>query len=310
MDLSPRPTPEPEPEHDSTHDSAQAAETPRSRLVLMLAAVVPVALAATAVAGAIGRLDTALFFVGVPTLLALVVGLVPSRDSAGQLFQAVTVALLLVSAFLHEGALCVLIVSPLVYGIAFGVHGLVRAAERRRTRWSLAGVLIVLALEGAVPGFRISPVHDVRTDRVVAETCTDFAEALERGPAIDAHADRGWLLRLAQYPTPTAADGTGLAVGDTWHLAMPTGGIDTVVRSAEVTDAGGHLAFDVTADEARTTRWVTLKAGTLTWEQRAEGCVAEMEVVFERDLDPAFWFGPVSELFMGAGAAAFLASLD
>lgn len=284
--------------------------TTRARLLLMLGAVVPVALVATALAAAIGRLDTALFFVGVPALLALVVGLAPVRDSSGQLFQAVTVALLLVSAFLHEGALCVLLVSPLVYGVAFAIHALVRAARRRRTRWSLAGVVVVLALEGAVPGWRVSPVHDVTADRVVASDCRDFADALDRGPAIDAEDDRGWLLRLAQYPTPTAADGDGLAVGDTWHLAMPAGGIDTVVRARETSDLEGHLVFDVTADDARTTRWVTLREGTLTWEQTDEGCLAQMEVVYERDLDPAFWFGPVSELFMGAGTAAFLASLD
>lgn len=219
-------------------------------------------------------------------------------------------ALLLLSAFLHEGALCVLLVSPLVYGAAFAVHVLVRATERRGTRWSLAGVLVVLALEGAVPGYRISPVHDVSADRVVADDCADFASALDRGPAIDPETDRGWLLDLAQYPTPTTADGSGLAVGDTWHLAMPAGGIDTVVRTSDVTADDGRLVFDVTADEARTTRWVTLEEGTLTWAQRAEGCVAELEIVFERDLDPAFWFGPVTEIFMSAGAAAFLAGLD
>lgn len=276
----------------------------------MLAAVVPVALVATAFSAALGRLDTALFFVGVPTLLALLVGLVPGQDSSGQVFQAVTIALLFVSAFLHEGALCVLLVSPLVYGVAFAIHGLVRAAARRRTRYSLAGVVVLLALEGAVPGLRISPVHTVSADRVVAQDCADFATALERGPSIDGDTDRGWLLQVAQYPTPTGAHGDGLAAGDAWHLAMPAGGIDTVVRSNEMTGAGGRLVFEVTADDARTTRWVTLQEGTLTWEQTDAGCEAEMEVVYERDLDPAFWFGPISEVFMHAGAAAFLAGLD
>lgn len=307
MNLPHYPSPSPDSEPS---DAADDLPTTRARIMLMLGAVVPVALVATVLAGAIGRLDTALFFVGVPALLAFVVGLAPVRDSSGQLFQAVTVALLLVSAFLHEGALCVLIVSPLVYGVAFAIHGIVRLARRRRTRWSLAGVLVVLALEGAVPGLRVSPVHDVSADRVVAADCGDFAAALQRGPRIDAQDDRGWLLQLAQYPTPTSATGDGLAVGDTWSLAMPAGGIETVVSDRETTERGGRLAFDVTADDARTTRWVTLREGTLTWEQTDEGCVAEMEVVYERDLDPAFWFGPVSELFMGAGTAAFLASLD
>lgn len=304
MEMPPYPKPDHEP------DPVSEEERFRPRLLLMLAAVLPVAACATALAAAIGRLDTALFFVGVPTLLALVVGLLPSQDGGAQLFQAVTVTLLLVSAFLHEGALCVLIVSPLVYGIAFAIWGLARAARTLRTRWSLGGILLLLALEGAVPGYRISPVHEVVADRVVAQECASFVEALDRGPAIDATKDRGWLLKAAQYPTPTAATGTGFGIGDTWQLAMPTGGIETVVRAADVRPDSGHVVFEVTTDEARTTRWVTLQEGTLDWHQTDAGCLAEMEIVFERDLDPAFWFGPITELFMDAGAAAFLASLD
>ena len=108
LDTDPYPGPPP---GEEPHADTQPL---RSRLTLMLLAAVPVALAATALAAAIGRLDTALFFVGVPVLLAVVVGTMRTGDSGAQLFQVVTVTLLLVSAFLHEGALCVLIVSPLV----------------------------------------------------------------------------------------------------------------------------------------------------------------------------------------------------
>ncbi len=278
----------------------------------MLTAVVPVALAATVLAAFLGRLDTALFFVGLPALLALVVGMVPGEDGAGQLFQALTVALLLVSAFLHEGALCVLIVSPLVYGVAFAIHGLVEATRRGRhgqgphTRHALGGILVLVALEGVVPGLRINPVQEVHADRLVASDCSDFTDALARGPQFEPEKDRGLLLRLAQYPTPTAAQGTGLEVGDTWDLAMPMGSISTEVRAAE----SESIVFDVTADDARTTRWVSIQEGRLSWEQTADGCRADVRITFERDLDPAFWFAPVSSLFMNARAEAFLAGLD
>lgn len=308
MDLPPFPPP------TTDDDPAPREESFRSRLILMLTAVVPVALTATLLAAAIGRLDTALFFVGLPALLALVVGLIPGQEGSSQLFQAVTVALLLVSAFLHEGALCVLIVSPLVYGVAFAIHSLVTGIRRSKeqgphTRHALGGLLLLLALEGVVPGLRINPVQEVNADRIVASECSDFTEALARGPEFDA-ADRGLLLRVAQYPTPTAArttsQGTGLEVGDTWELAMPMGGISTEVRAAEP----GSIVFDVTADDARTTRWVSIREGRLSWEQTADGCRADIRITFERDLDPAFWFAPVSSLFMNAGAEAFLAGLD
>lgn len=202
----------------------------RTRLILMLAAVVPVAIAATVLAAAIGRLDSALFFVGVPCLLAMVVGLLPGESSAGSLFQVITVVLLLISAFLHEGALCVLLVSPLVYGVAFAIWGAVRLAQHWQQRMGLGVLVVVIALEGLTPGLRISPEHEVSADRIVAGQCTDFEQALARGPQIDQDADRGWLLHLAQYPTPTAATGTGLEAGDTWELSM-TAGADAFLAS-------------------------------------------------------------------------------
>lgn len=300
-DLDTDPYPGPPPGEEPPADTQPL----RSRLTLMLFAAVPVALAATALAAAIGRLDTALFFVGVPVLLAVVVGTMRTGDSGAQLFQVVTVTLLLVSAFLHEGALCVLIVSPLVYGLAFAVWALVRAARRIGHHMALGGVLLLVALEGALPGTRLNPVQEVTADRVVATDCADFVRALERGPDFDA-ADRGLLLRLAQYPTPQSAEGSGLAVGDTWQFAMPMGGIETVVRSR----TPSAITFDVTADDARTTRWVTLQEARLDWRETDEGCRAEVAITFERDLDPAFWFGPISDVFMTAGAKAFLAGLD
>ena len=315
MDMPPFPVPEPgSPGSDSTDPAHQeSTEEPiRERVVLMLAAVVPVAFAATLLAASIGRLDTALFFVGIPALLAFVVGILPGTRGAAQLFQAITVALLLVSAFLHEGALCVLIVSPLIYGVAFAIFGAVQGVRRlgrrhdQRSRHALVGILLLLALEGAVPGLRINPVQQVSADRIMAEDCDDFTEALARGPEFDANEDRGLLLRLAQYPTPTAATGTGLEVGDTWDISMPMGSISTEVRAAEA----DTILFDITADDARTTRWVTLQQGRLSWEQTDDGCRADVEITFERDLDPAFWFGPISSLFMTAGAEAFLAGLD
>lgn len=35
-----------------------------------------------------------------------------------------------------------------------------------------------------------------------------------------------------------------------------------------------------------------------------------MRIDYTRKLDPSFWFGPVTDVFMDAGADAFLAGLD
>lgn len=289
----------------------------RARLAAMTLLVVPFAIGATVIADAIGRVDTALLYVGLPCLLALVIGLLPNDGDGGvQVFQFVTVSLLLVAAFLHEGALCLLIASPLVYGIAYGVFGIVRLVQRTGNQQHAFGVVLValVALEGVTPGMRINPEQSVSADRRVAEDCTQFEKALARGPEFS-DSDRGWLLSLAQYPLPTSAtaDSTSddaLAAGTAWTLPMPAGSITTRVTERTTTDAGGSIDFDVVDDTARTTRWVTLSDATLAWEQRTDGCHADVRINFTRDLDPSWYFGPIIDAFMSAGADAFLAGLD
>lgn len=291
----------------------------RTRLVLMSVLVVPFAIGATVIATAIGRADTALLYVGIPCLLALTIGLLPSDGQGGvQVFQFVTVSLLLVAAFLHEGALCLLIASPLVYGIAYGVYALVTAFSanddggRRYPAFGIA-VVALAAMEGVVPGMRINPEQSVTAERLVAAECSEFETALARGPKFSDD-DRGWLLSLAPYPLPTsathAADADPFAVGTTWDLPMPAGAITTEVTDRTASSTGGSVDFTVVEDTARTTRWVTLSEATLAWEQRQDGCHADVRIDFTRDLDPSFYFGPIIDVFMSAGADAFLAGLD
>lgn len=305
----PIPPMEPFPRPD--HDPGPPDDVDTATRWGLVALVLTVAGMGVALSAMTGRLDSALLFVGVPCVLALGVALLPVGGGWGAVWQLTTMLLLLASALLHEGALCVLIASPLVYGTVGLVYGAVRAARSGRSqRMAALPVLALLALEGAMPGLRVNAEQESAASRVVAGTCAEFVDALERGPRIDPGADRGLLLRLAQYPTPVAAEGSGLSVGDTWSLAMPAGAIDTEVAGRTGGAPDGRIDFTVTDDTARTTRWVDLHTGSLTWRQTDDGCRAEVTLAYTRKLDPSFWFGPVTDLFMGAGASALLAALD
>ncbi|MBM6402832.1 hypothetical protein JQN72_01050 [Phycicoccus sp. CSK15P-2] len=280
--------------------------TSRSRLVLLLLVVVLVGMGGVGIAAAFDRLDSALLFVGVPCLLAFLVGTVRGRGGWGSLFQTLTVVLLLASALLQEAAVCVLLAAPFVYGVAALVYGIVVAQRRPTGSFALAPVLLVVLVEGVLPGTRIHPEQSSAAERVVATDCATFESALLRGPRIDPEADRGALLRVFPYPTPTAASGRGLEVGDGWELTVAGG----TVRTRVVERASGHLRFAVVDDTSRLGRWVGVRAGSLDWQESGDRCTATMQVDYERRLDPALWFGPVSDVFMHAGVDAFLAGLD
>ncbi len=71
-----------------------------------------------------------------------------------------------------------------------------------------------------------------------------------------------------------------------------------------------RVDFEVVDDATHLERWVTVRQGRLAWTETNGECRARMTVVYERHLDPAVYFGPISDVFMDAGAAAFLAGLD
>ncbi|NHA70020.1 hypothetical protein [Phycicoccus flavus] len=310
----------PAPRRDRPHDEAgppdEAADgrTNRDghegrgggRTALVLVLVVLVALTGAGLVVGTGRADSSLLFVGVPCLLAAGVGLPRVRGGWGTLVQLTTFVLLLVAALLQEAAVCVLIASPLVYGVAALAYGLSRLGRRDGRMLAGVPVLLLVSLEGIVPGARVDPEQTATAQRVVAPRCAQFEAALERGPRIDPEADRGRLLHVLRYPTPTRAGGEGLRPGDTQVLVLAGGEVHSHVESR----TASSLRVVVDSDSSRLTRWVTVRSGTLTWTQEDDGCRARLDVAFERHLDPALYFGPVSGVFMDAGAAAWLAALD
>ncbi|MBF4161248.1 hypothetical protein [Nocardioides acrostichi] len=293
------------PQHDLAPQPA--TEPRRTAQFALVALVVAVALLGAWTAVQTGRGDTALLFVGVPTLLALGLVFLPTRGGWGSLFQAVTLVLLLVSALMHEGAICVLIASPLVYGVTAAIYGsirLARSATQRQYSGLPLAVIAVLALEGTVPGLRVDPEQRAEATTSVPAGCAAFEQALRRGPRPQA-SDRSRLLDLTGYATPVAATGDGLSIGDHWTLTFAAGAIDT-----EVTDAApGRVDFTVLDDTSKTARFVRLRTGTLTWRATQGTCEVQMIFDYERKLDPSLWFGPITDRMMDAGAAAFLHSL-
>ncbi|KRE62123.1 hypothetical protein [Nostocoides sp. Soil756] len=287
-------------------DPPARPQSSRGRTLALSAVVAAVGLGGVGIAALTDRLDTALLFVGVPCLLAFVIGRIRGNGGWGQVFQVLTVVLLLAAALLQEGAICVFLTAPLVYGVAGLVYAVAAHERRRAGSLVLVPVVAMVMVEGVLPGTRIHPDQQAVAERVVADRCTAFEAALARGPRIDAAEDRGALLSVFRYPTPTAATGAGLEPGDHWTLTLADGRVRTHVTARE----GSTLRFALDEDTTKLKKWAAVRGGTLTWRDGSDGCRATLTVDYERRLDPAFWFGPVTGAFMDAGAAAFLAGLD
>ena len=255
-----------------------------------------------------GRADSALLFVVLPTVLAVGLALTPGRTTHGWVFRLTTICLLLAAVALHEGAICVVLAAPLVYLIAHGVTWLIDVSQRgpKILPVLVPLPLLVAGVEGAHPQWRIAPDQSVEVSRVIAAAPAELPGLLTAGPRpADA---RPLSLRLLGVPTPEHVHGAGLAPGARWMFGYhgsshgPGGQIVTEVTAVGPREVG----FVVVGDSTITGRWVTLRDATLSWRPSGEGTEVTVRIDYQRGLDPSWYFGPLQDRLMHAGAEHLL----
>lgn len=291
------------------------------RARLLLAGIALALFAAMLLAKLLGSADaqqTALFYVGIPAVIALTVILTARpRSAVGTALATTTVGLALAGPLLDEGVVCLVIAAPLFYGVAALVGVAVQAARNRRGRAvAVAPLLLVLVAEG-VGGFTLLPRDDVGTASVVVQaTPRQVADALAAPPVYGAF--EAPCLRAVPFPEPVSATGSGLEVGAERHVtftdrhslglgapATPRG-MSLRVAASEVSDGGGRLRLDVIADTTLE-RWMDLHAADVTWAAAGPGRTRiTWSLEYTRTFDPSWYFGPLQHYATGL-AAEYLA---
>jgi hypothetical protein len=295
------------PEHLSDETQrAEAAAQRRRRQVVMSALVLVVAVIGVWITAATGRRDAAVLFVGLPALLALAIALLPpARSLHGAVASITTFALLLASILLQEGAICVLLSAPLVFAVTHSVAAMVRRFERRQQGALLLPIVLILSLEGVLPGWRIAPNQTVEATATVEGGNAEVVARLAEGP--DFTEARKPLLLRTGMPVPDQAAGAGLEPGDQWTFDYRGAPIVTEVTSRVQNGGDGEVAFTVVHDGAKTARWLTWQDASLRWSDNGDGTTdVAIGITFERGLDPSWWFGPIESGFVGAAAEYLL----
>jgi hypothetical protein len=258
---------------------------------------------------AAGRTDSALLFVGLPVLLALALVLLPGRTTHGRVFQLTTVLLLATAVALHEGAICVILAAPLVYGMVHGVTALVRLSGGSSRPYALLPIPLLLlgAVEGTNDKLRLHPEQTVTATRVVAATPDEVLQRLTWGPRPTEV--RSLLLRALGVPTPHHVTGGGLAPGDRWvfHYGGTSHGSggETVARVTAA--AADRVDFEVVSDTAITSRWMVWEGASVSWRAAGGGGTeVGLSLTYRRRLDPSWYFGPLQQGLTHEGAGHML----
>lgn len=260
--------------------------------------------------------QSAAFFIGVPTVLAITLALTPKAKSAtGMIVKGLTLALLLSGVVFFEGFICILMAAPLFYlvGIVIGIP-IDRARRRKQSEgriYSVVGVaFLLLSLEGATPATSFSQKEVVRVTREIDASSSTVEQALGSTPRFDG--DLPLYLKLG-FPRPVAARGRGLEVGDRRTIIfgdespMEPMGVTHEHHSDHVNpaDTGGVLelkivrsenglvVFKPVRDATAFTHWISWGRSIVRWETSGDGSTeVSWTLHFKRRLSPTWYFGP------------------
>lgn len=299
----PVPTPEPPPPY-------------RRRARLLLAAVL-LALFAAMLGYRIlmaGELEeTALFYVGLPAAIALLVTFeARPRSAVGVALCVTTIGLALAGPLLNEGLVCLLLAAPLFYGVAALIGA---AVARSRTSGYSALLLLPLvaitSLEGVGEASLLPRDNTGHAEQAVAASPAEVRSALATPPSYDD--PESLFLATVPFPVPVQAIGTGLAVGDartvqfTPRQSLGIGAepqeqsMQLTVVERDITATSGQVVFAVTEDSTLA-RWLDLHTAEVTWQETVNGTRLAWELHYSRTYDPSWYFDPLQRYAMNQAA--------
>lgn len=250
--------------------------------------------------------QTALLFVGIPTLLAVIVAFTPrSKTVVGGVLKATTLSLLLSAPLLGEGFICILMASPIFFAVAIAIAAVVESMRKDRGRTTICCLALLsflpMSLEGSHARLSFNREETVTVRRIVNASAAEVENQLRRAPRTDLPIP---LFFRMGFPRPTESHGTGLQPGDlrSIHFAGGEGRPgDVVLRVAD--SAPGHAHFVAVSDSSKIAHWLQWEFADVRWRTVDSGHTeVEWTLGYRRLLDPAWYFRPWERYAVRASA--------
>lgn len=257
---------------------------------------------------------TAALFVGLPTVLATTLALTPrARSATGMAVKGTAAALLLAGFVLGERLVGLLLAGPLflLVAVVIGVT-LDMVRERRGRTCALVAVPLLLAAastEGVHPATSRPREEEVAVTRTVAAGAGAVERALATPPRLGRPLPA--FLRLG-FPRPVTAIGSGLAPGDRRTLLFASRErYGRHRQSALVLEVAGSrpgaVAFRAVRDDTPVADWLTWEGAEVTWAEVEPGRTeVRWSLRYHRELDPAWYFGPLERYAVRLAAGYLL----
>jgi hypothetical protein len=288
----------PQPQRDFRPDSSNgvSADSARRKKLNLIAFIL-----ALAIVSLLLRLvyytqneTRALMFVGIPTVLAVLMALSPAaKHPVGIAARGVTIGLLISAILFGEGVICVLMAAPIAYIIAISVAFAVsRSRPKGPAVMGLALLpFICMSLEGVSHQLSFPREQTVQVERLVTAR-PDQVEAILAGP-MNFHTRLPVFLRMG-FPRPVSSRGTGLELGTVRriHFAGGEGHPGDLVMRVESRDSSAVI-FRAVEDHSKIAHWLTWHTAEVRWRAvDANHTAVTWTLRYRRGLDPAWYFVP------------------
>ncbi len=280
------------------------------RAALTRSRIIVLALVAAAVIykllNAVGEGTSSLMFVGLPAILAVLVAFAPPTQSAtGTIMKVLSLMMLIGAILLVEGAVCILMASPIVYGIGWAVGEAIDYTRRRSggpvMRVCIVAPIVLLSLQGVVPGTSGPRAVHATAERIVSITPDEVQDALERPVRFDRPLPA--FFRYGRFPKPLFCelrDGRfviDFEMGEPANHKMAIGSHAHHANSQLVLEVAesrpGRVAFETVSDTTMMSHWADLTASTVEWTPTTGGTRIAWTLELRRKLDPFWYFGPI-----------------
>jgi hypothetical protein len=255
--------------------------------------------------------QTALMFIGLPTVLALLLcAAPPTKTVTGSIMKGISLFLLMLAILLIEGFICILMAAPFFYSIGFivGIFADKARAQKEISRMHCAVVAVILlcSLEG------INERFSFQRDEVIEVSCLHHASmeetvaTLARGPRFD-----WWQLPTylkMGFPYPVKIQGDGLKNGDRWQIDFAGGeGKPGSLVAQVICSESGHYVVKKISDGSHISHWMDWQqAEWFLIPQANGGTEVRLRMSYRRLLDPAWYFAPVQRYGVGLAGEYFL----
>ncbi len=258
--------------------------------------------------------QTAALFVGIPTILAVIIALTPkAKTSIGMVYKGITIGLLVSIIALKEGIICILMAAPLFYLVGLVVGVLMKRIKAQKTRFQAETFLLILfslfSLEGVSDSLSLNRYETVQTVRTIQASSDEIVKSLKQTPRFN-HDELPLFFKLG-FPTPSKISGSGLRVNDIRRVRFEGGegkAGDLIIRVKERGE--GYVVFDFPGDESHIAHWLEWIESRVQWKPLGNGQTEiQWSIRYKRLLDPAWYFGPMEHYAMTLVAEYLVESL-